>query len=206
MTPQLFAPPAYRAADPVAIVRAYPFALLTTVDAGEVHATSTPIFFERDDSTDMLVGHLARRNPHAAVLAAGQKTLVVFSGPHAYVSPRWYVEKPEVPTWDYVAAHVRGILEPIDDDAGQRAVLARTAERLEHGAADPWTLGHAPEGRVAFLLPMIRSFRIRIESIEGVTKLSQTHPASDRARIVNGLMQDDEGKAIARLIAALPDA
>lgn len=200
--PILFAPDAYKAADPAAIVRVNPFGLLTTAAPEGVHATATPIVFEHEDRTDVLVGHLARRNPHAQLLAAGQPVLVVFDGPHAYVSPRWYVEKPQVPTWDYVTAHVRGTLEPIDDEAGQRAVLERTVAITEPGP-DGWRLEDAPEGRVAMFLPMIRSFRIHVESIEGVTKLSQTHPLSDRQRVVAALRDGEDNALLARMIDAI---
>lgn len=203
--PSLFAPPAYAAAHPAQIVGDYPFAMLVTAAERGVHATSTPVFFEQDGDQEALVGHMARRNPHAAALAAGQPALAVFWGPHAYISSRWYRAKPEVPTWNYVQAHVRGVLEPIDDAEGQRAVLRRTAEMLEKKGEPPWTLEQAPEGRVDFLLPYIRSFRIRIEKIEGVTKLSQTHPPEDRVNVIQNLLAEGEGDAaeIARLMAGL---
>lgn len=203
--PSLFAPRPYAAERPAEIVDAYPFALLATPAAFGVHATSTAIFFERDGEHDALVGHMAKRNPHAQALEAGQPALAVFWGPHAYVSARWYAAKPEVPTWNYVQAHVRGVLEPIDDLEGQRAVLARTAQVLERKGERPWTLDQAPEGRVDFLLPFIRSFRIRIEKIEGATKLSQGHPAEDRVRVIEGLLAEGEAGAaeIARLMAGL---
>ena len=203
--PSLFAPPAYAAARPAEIVDGYPFALLVTPAEHGVHATSAPVFFERDGEHETLVGHMARRNPHAAALAAGQPALAVFWGPHAYVSSRWYRAKPEVPTWNYVQAHVRGVLEPVDDPEGQRQVLRRTAQVLEKKGEPPWTLDQAPEGRVDFLLPYIRSFRIRIEKIEGVTKLSQTHPPEDRLRVIEGLLSEGNGEAaeVARLMAAL---
>lgn len=204
--PSLFAPPLYAAADPSAIVEAYPFALLVTpAEGGGTHATSTAVFFERDDDRTSLVGHMARRNPHAQALAEGQSALAVFWGPHAYISSRWYSAKPEVPTWNYLQAHVRGVLEPIDDPEAQLAVLRRTAEVLERKGEPPWTLEQAPDGRVDFLLPLIRSFRIRIDRIEGVTKLSQGHPAADRLRVIDGLLAegDEGGREIARLMAAL---
>lgn len=203
--PSIFAPPIYAAARPAEIVEAYPFALLATPADYGTHATSTAVFFEREGDYGSLIGHMARRNPHAAALIAGQPALAVFWGPHAYVSSRWYREKPEVPTWNYVQAHVRGVLEPIDDPEGQLAVLRRTAEVLERKGEPPWSLDQAPEGRVDFLLPYIRSFRIRIEKIEGVTKLSQGHPAEDRVRVIQGLLAEgDEGAAeIARMMAGL---
>ena len=203
--PSLYAPPAYAAADPGAIVSEHPFALLVTAAAHGIHATSTPVFFETDGGAETLVGHMARRNPHAAALEAGQPALAVFWGPHAYVSSRWYEEKPEVPTWNYVQAHVRGTLTPIDDRDGQVAVLRRTAQVLEARGEPPWTLEDATPGRVDLLVPHIRSFRIRVERIEGVTKLSQTHPASDQRRVIAGLIAEGgpQGAEIARLMSVL---
>jgi transcriptional regulator len=201
----LYAPNAYAASDPHAIARAHPFALLVTHDGAETYATSAPIFYVADDREDVMVGHMARRNPHAAALSAGQKALAVFSGPHAYISAAWYRDRPTVPTWNYLAAHVRGRLDPIDDPGEQLSILRRTAEIMERGAAAPWTLDQAPPGRVDFLLPMIRSFRITVERVEGVTKLNQTHGPADRLRVMEQLLAGDDpgGREIARLMAQL---
>jgi transcriptional regulator len=196
---ELFVPAAYRAEDPGGIVRDYQFGLVVTADQAGIWATSAPIIFEGPDQR-ALVGHLARRNAHANAMKTGDKALVVFQGPDAYISPCWYSEKPEVPTWDYVAAHVRGTLETIDDAGELRAILAATAAQLEHGV-DGWTLESAPPGRVEMLLPQIRGFRVRITSISGASKLSQTHPPSDRRRIAAELSRLQDCSAIAELIA-----
>lgn len=116
--PSLFVPDQYAVADPAAIVREYPFALLVTVASNGIHATSIPMYFETDDTCQTLVGHMARRNQQASSLRAGQQGLAVFVGPHAYISSSWYEAKPEVPTWNFVAAHVRGTIHPIDDHGG----------------------------------------------------------------------------------------
>lgn len=155
-----------------------------------------------------MIGHMARRNPHSAALTDGQAVLAVFNGPHTYISPRWYAEKPTVPTWDYISARVRGILQPIDDDASQLAILRRTIALMESHWADPWTMEGAPEGKVAELLPMIRSFRIHIKNIDGTTKLNQTHPSGDRQRVIDGLTAMpglSEAHAIAALMRDLPE-
>jgi transcriptional regulator len=203
--PVLFAPEPFPAQDASAIVRDHPFAVLVTASAEGIHATSTPLFYETDDSRDVLVGHLARRNAHSLALRDGQTALAVFSGPNAYVSPRWYAEKPEVPTWNYLAAHVRGSISVTDDTASLRKILARTAEVMERSSHQPWTLEQAPEGRVEALLPMIRGVRLRIESVEGVTRLSQKHPPADRMRVAWNLLAsgDGDGAQIARMIAGL---
>lgn len=201
----LFAPDAYVAKDPAAIVRLYPFAQLVTMGPTDLLATSIPLFFENEGDTRTMVGHMARRNPHASALQAGQRALAIFAGPHAYISSRWYKDRPTVPTWNYVTAHVRGTIEPIDDDAAQLEILRLTARLLEQDARTPWTLEQAPPGRVDALLPGIRSLRLHVERIEGVTKLSQTHPPGDRVRVIEGLLgRNDSGShEIARWMAAL---
>lgn len=201
----LFAPPAYAAADPAAIVRRYPFAQFITTGAAGMMATAIPLYFESADNPSTLIGHMARRNPHAASLEAGQSALAIFAGPHAYISSRWYRERPTVPTWNYVVAHVRGTIEPIDDEGTQLAILRHTARIMESDSATPWTLEQAPPGRVDTLMPMIRSVRMKVERIEGVTKLSQTHPPGDRVRVMEHLLErNDEGShEIARWMAAL---
>ncbi|HEV8329919.1 MAG TPA: FMN-binding negative transcriptional regulator [Steroidobacteraceae bacterium] len=207
MTPPrlLFAPDAYAAADPVAIVRRYPFAQFISAGPTDLLATAIPLFFERDGDTATMVGHLARRNLHASALQSGQRALAIFAGPHAYISSRWYQDRPTVPTWNYVTAHVRGTIEPIDDEAAQRAILRLTARMMESDTPTPWTLEQAPPGRVDELMPRIRSLRLRVERIEGVTKLSQTHPPGDRVRVMQHLLErNDEGShEIARWMAGL---
>jgi transcriptional regulator len=202
----MYAPSAFAAADPVSIVRKYPFAHLITATADETYATPTPIFFETDDTVATLVGHMTRINPQAQSLQTGQRVLAVFPGPHTYISASWYKTLLTVPTWDYVSAQIRGRLEIIDDDEGQIKVLRRVAEVLERDNEHPWTLEQAPPGKVQQLLPRIRSFRISVERIEGVTKLNQMHPASDRMLIIQQLLarQDSDSREIARLMAHLP--
>lgn len=203
---KMYAPGAYSASDPAAIAAKYYFAHLITSVNGASFATPTPILFETDDTRSTLVGHIARANPHAQMLQPNQPALVVFSGPHTYISASWYRERPSVPTWDYVAAQVRGRLDPIDDEEGQLAVLRRVAEVAERGSENPWTIEQAPPGKVQQLLPMIRSFRITIERMEGVTKLNQTHPASDRLLVIQQLLarNDSDSREIARLMTHLP--
>ncbi|WP_153067348.1 FMN-binding negative transcriptional regulator [Steroidobacter cummioxidans] len=202
----MYAPSAYAAADPVAIVKKYPFAHLITATGEETYATPTPIFFETDDTVTTLVGHMTRINPQAQTLRNGQQVLAIFPGPHTYISASWYKTLLTVPTWDYVSAQIRGRLQVIDDDEGQLNVLRRVAEVLERDSENPWTLEQAPPGKVQQSVPRIRSFRITIERIEGVTKLNQTHPPADRLLVIQQLLArpDSDSHEIARLMAHLP--
>ncbi len=200
--PAMFVPAAYSAGDRPAmraLIGRYPFAQVTTSGPSGLWATATPLVFETDDpEDDRLLGHLARRNGHAAALDEAQHVLAIFSGPNAYVSSRWYVDRPEVPTWNYIAVQVRGTLQPIDDEAGLRTILDRTARVVDRIGLDAM-----PEGRTDKLMPYIRGFRLAITAIDGTTKLSQTHPPADRLRVIRGLLAEGDaaGREIARLMA-----
>ena len=204
---RLYAPPAYAAELPRDIVRRYPFATLVSSDpSGRPFLTQTPIYFASDaDDEPCLVGHLARNNPHADQLTDNGLAVAHFTGPHAYISASWYVERPTVPTWNYVSAQVRGRISVIDDREGQRGVLERVIALSEEFSGSNWTMNDAPDGRVEALLPHIRSFRLEIESIAGVTKLSQTHPVSDRLRVADALetRNSDDDAAIAAMIRSI---
>lgn len=201
----MYAPDAFIAADPAAIVRSYPFAVVTTWSAGKLFATCTPLFFETAGSEAIMVGHLARINPHAQAMESGQPVLATFNGPHTYISSSWYRARPSVPTWNYVAAQVRGRLETIDDAEQQLEILRHSAAITEADAAVPWTLESAPPGRVDALLPRIRAFRVHVEDISGVTKLNQIQPPSDLPLIIRELLQkrDPQATEIARMMSLL---
>jgi transcriptional regulator len=190
----MYVPPSYVARYPRDIIAAYPFATLVTATPDGPFATWVPIYFETNDPDETrLVGHMARANPHASALRTGDPTLAIFSGPHAYISASWYRERPTVPTWNYLAAQVRGPLEAIDDDIGQLAILRRSAAMAERGSPAPWQLDHAPEGRLDMLLPRIRSFRLTIARIDAAEKLNQPQPLSDRLRVIEALEQRRTG-------------
>lgn len=203
----MYVPPHYAAGDASrlrALIERYPFALLVSGGAEGCWATSLPLVYETDDPAETrLIGHLARRNGHAQALETTRAALAVFSGPNAYISSRWYIAKPEVPTWNYVAVQARGELEIFRDEETTRFVLDRTTTVVERGKPAAWTLAEAPAGRVEALLPYIVAFRLTIRQLEGVTKLSQTMPQANRLNVIRGLLASGgEGElAIARLMA-----
>lgn len=189
-THAMHVPPAY-AADAGALrawIAARPFAQLVGTGPAGLLSTATPLIFAGDgpdESVSVLVGHMARRNPHAAWLDG--PALAIFAGPNAYVSPRWYLEGPDLPTWNYVGVQVRGSVQALDGDAEARAVLERTIAVMERQRPDPWRLDEADPTRVAALLPHIRAFRFRVERMEGAMKLSQNKPGTERQNVIAGL-------------------
>lgn len=206
---EMYIPKAYRSDDPKSVIAQYPFGQLVSSSDGFPYATAVPMYIvESADDQVELVGHMARHNPHAGTLTAGQSALAIFNGPNTYISASWYEERPTVPTWNYVAAQVRGVLTPVDDDAEQLAIMRTTISRSETDSHTNWIMEHAPDGKVETLLPHIRSFRIAISRMDAVTKLSQTHPVGDQKRVITALEAGGEVQAqeIARFMRdLLPD-
>jgi transcriptional regulator len=163
------------------VMRAHAFAVLFGPDSnGSPAATHLPLIVKDAGPHGVIEGHFAKANPHWHSLA-GQETLVVFSGPHAYVSPTLYSEPLSVPTWNYVAVHACGTLELVEDDASKDGLLKDLIALHEPAYADHWR--GLPEGYRRTMLAGIVGFRISIARIEGKLKISQNRPADDRARI-----------------------
>lgn len=181
----MYVPSPFSADDPWAIVRAFPFATLIALPSGE--AAHVPLLLE-DDRT--LTGHVARPSALARELSAGAPLLAVFSGPHAYVSPFDYDEAGDdpgrhVPTWNYVAAHVRGTAQPIDDPGAVRALLGRLSARFDGRG---WTDARLPEAYRDGLLGGIVAFRLTPRVVEGKEKLGQNRAPEHRRAAARALM------------------
>ncbi|MBU6415816.1 MAG: FMN-binding negative transcriptional regulator [Xanthomonadaceae bacterium] len=138
-----------------------------------------------------LVGHLARYNPQWRVPADGAAALVVFQGPHAYVSPSWYPGKRDdprqVPTWDYLAVEARGRLVTFDDEARLHELLVKLTDRNEASLEHRWHVSDAPDDYVRKEMHHIIGIELRIESLIGRYKLSQNRNAADREGARAGL-------------------
>lgn len=143
-------------------------------------ATHLPLVVRDEGAHGLLEGHFAKANRQWSALA-GQETLVIFAGPHGYVSPALYEEELSVPTWNYVAVHAWGRAELVDDEAEKDALLKRLIAEHEPGFAERWR--GQPEGFRRSMLAGIVGFRMRIERIEGKFKLSQNRSETDRGRV-----------------------
>ncbi|HVN94572.1 MAG TPA: FMN-binding negative transcriptional regulator [Terracidiphilus sp.] len=150
--------------------------------AGDEHAVAThlPLVIKDEGEHGIIEGHFAKANPHWRALA-GRETLVVFSGPHAYVSPTLYVEELSVPTWNYIAIHARGVLSLVEDDAGKEALLGGLIGANEPAYLDRWRA--LPDGYRRTMLAGIVGFRIPIASIDGKFKLSQNRKPEERRNV-----------------------
>lgn len=186
----------------LAFARQRGFGLLSINGAEGPLAAHVPFLLDAEGEQAEL--HLARSNPIArAGLPA--PALIAIAGPDAYVSPDWYGPHDQVPdqvpTWNYVAVHLRGTLEPLPDEALRPHADALSAEHEGRILGKrPWTSAKMSEGAMPRMMRMILPFRFRIAAVDGTWKLNQNKPPEVRARAAAALAQGD---AAARAIAAL---
>jgi transcriptional regulator len=176
------------------------FGLLTTQANGRLVASHLPLLLEPDASPQgHLIGHMARANPQWRQVDG--EVLVVFSGPHAYISPAWYEAEGTVPTWNYVAVHAYGTLQIIQERGALLEILRKSVQIYEGARAKPWSFDESGP-HIEALLKAIVGFRIEIKSLEGKWKLSQNQPEERRRRVIRALSEqaDDDARAIAALM------
>lgn len=192
--------PQHFAGDPAAIdeiVAAHDFALLVTAGEAGPEATHLPLLLDRTRGPHgTLLGHLARANPHAEALD-GRAALAVFSGPHGYVSPRWYASAPAVPTWNYVAVHVHGRARVVRDKARLVELVDALSRRYEGDG--PWSVAGLPERFLAGMVEGIVGLEIEVERIDAKFKLSQNRPPGDRRNVVAELERGGDAAIVAAM-------
>jgi transcriptional regulator len=188
------------------LVNAYPFGILVTAPEGIPFVSHLPFLFEQSSGSDgKLLGHMARANSQWQHFASGSEVLVVFQGPHAYISPSWY-SSPGVPTWNYAVVHVRGKPHLIEDESILESQITKLTHIHESGMPCPWKPEPAGERREK-LLGMIVGFEIEITDIQGKFKLSQNRPIEDQRRVVEELSHSSSQTeiAVARLMSGVID-
>jgi transcriptional regulator len=168
------------------------FALFVTPDAdGIPQATHLPVSYDPDKGRNgTIYAHMAKANDHWQ-LFDGNPTLVVFSGPHTYVSPRFYDTTINVPTWNYVAVHAYGQPKILNEAADVLGVLKTLSAENEQGRNDPWDVSEVPENKLHALMNVIVAFEIPIERLEAKAKLGQNKKAEDKAALSAALSKTE---------------
>jgi transcriptional regulator len=153
----------------------YPFATLLSASGGDI--THLPLI-SREDGT--IEGHMARNNPHCEAIKREDAAIAIFHGPHAYISPTWYVtSKDAVPTWNYAVVHVHGMLRPVESDTGLKDHLYRLVEKFESGKTPRYHMSDVSEEYLTRLLGYIVGFSMEITRVEAKFKLGQNRTQQD---------------------------
>ncbi|MBW3510356.1 FMN-binding negative transcriptional regulator [Janthinobacterium sp. NKUCC06_STL] len=157
----------------------------------------------------ILRAHVARANPLWRTAGGNDECMVIFQGPHAYITPAWYAEKQrsgkEVPTFNYAVVHAHGPLRAIDDAAWLLGLVERLTARHEAGLATPWRVSDAPAGYIEKLLKAIVGIEIPLTRLTGKWKLGQNRTQEDQATMARELAHDSQpgaAQALGALIAA----
>lgn len=197
----MYAPPYNQPADraeTVAFMREHGFALLVTGTGGALHASHLPVHVEERGEALTLGMHMAKANAQWREFF-DDEVLVVFSGPHAYVSPRWYAQRERVPTWNYAAVHAYGKVALLDAPEAKQEAQARLV-----AAYDPeWAAGYRAlsPAYLRDMLDGIVAFEVRVTRLETRWKLSQNRGREEQERIAAALEKSDDSAV--RALAAL---
>jgi len=173
--------------------------LAVNADVGPILSHIPFLLADDAKSADL---HLVRSNP---IVRLGEtKAVIAVTGPDAYISPDWYGVDDQVPTWNYVAVHLRGTLVPLASDE-MHAMLDRQSAAYEQQLAPkrPWTTAKMSDDAMQRMLRQILPFRLHIDKIDGTWKLGQNKPNDVRERaaekVATGL--GNELNALAGLMA-----
>ena len=149
---------------------------------------------------------MAKANPQWKH-ADGQTSLAIFHGPHTYISPGWLEAKNTVPTWNYVAVHVRGVIRLEHNRGALREIVRDFVDFYEAAKPPAWKMETADPDFIDSLLDAIVGFTIDIEQIEGKWKLNQNHDAERRKKIIHALQEagSENQTQIAKLMAETLD-
>lgn len=172
------------------------FAALISHDDSDLTATHLPLAFEREGNLAYLRGHLARPNQQWRTFNPTQNVLAIFTGPHAYVSARWYSHL-NVPTWNYIAVHVYGKPRLITEDDELYAMLKRLVDKYE-ATAPPgmrYRMENLPPGFVLKQMHGLVGIEIKIERIEAKVKLSQNRNEQDYNNVIAELEKSPDETA-----------
>jgi transcriptional regulator len=197
----MYSPPYNRLddrAELIGFMRANSFVVLVTGTGGALHASHLPAQVGVQGDRIVLDMHMARNNPQWREFF-DEEALVVFSGPHAYVSPRWYEEKERVPTWNYAAVHAYGIPRLVHE----RSAKYESQRRLV-AALDPQWLPKFDALRAEYVTNMLEgivNFEIEVTRLETRWKLSQNRTRSEQELIAAQLAASSDSSE--RALAAL---
>lgn len=179
------------------LIRRHSFGTLVSRVEGELFATHLPFLLDPEHGPHgTLCAHMARANPHWQAFAEDPEVMVLFQGPHAYVSPTWYATPVAVPTWNYAAVHAYGRATLIDDPKALRSLVDETVDEYESGYDSPWSTKALDETFTTKLLENIVGFEIPIDRLKGKLKFNQNRSAADREGVIAALTRQGDPQSL----------
>lgn len=173
------------------------FTTVVSCSAGLPIATHVPLrLVESADGTAKLQGHMAKANQHWPLFEHDARSLVIFSGPHSYVSPRWY-DHVNVPTWNYIAVHVYGKPRLVTIEKELHELLKGLVDRYEGDTEGEqrYTIEGLPDDFLQSQMKGIVGFEILVDEVQASFKLSQNRDQKNYENVIAELRKSDDQKA-----------
>lgn len=173
-----------------ALVASFPFAHLVSPMSRGLLTTPLPLLLERESGgAYTLVGHFARSNPHVEELERFPTALVIFMGPQGYISPSWFSDRTQAPTWNYATVRM-SVSVAIDRSPGAAdEAVNKLTKHMEQGRAHAWS-GAEMGQRFDRLLPHVIAFQAKVLDVQAKFKLSQKERADVLAEAVDGTIRE----------------
>ncbi len=181
----MYIPKLYREEDReiiLAFLRQNDFPALVTYDGEKPVATHLPVEIEEHEDRMTIYGHMSRANPQWKTFGE-QEALLIFQGPHTYISPRWY-NHVNVPTWNYMIVHVYGKVRLVEGKE-LYSLLSRLVKK--HETNSPYRLEGLPEAFVEKEIRGVVGFAMAVARIEAAYKLSQNRNEQDYENVIREL-------------------
>ena len=174
-------------------INANNFADLVTNRGGTIISNKVPFLF--DEGENMLYGHFSRANTQLIDLEKNENVLVIFSGAHSYISPRWYVSNNMVPTWNFQTVQVRG-KSSIISNSKLISMLDKLSNFHESDSEKPWSIDEVDSKKLDYMLKAIVGFKIEMSEVKFKSKMSQNRGEADRNSLIKALKKQDSKNAI----------
>jgi transcriptional regulator len=166
------------------------FAFVDLVTAAPtLRITHIPVWLDRTvGAYGTIHGHISRHNPQSATFDGRQTGVIVFHGPHGYISPTWYAKTGNVvPTWNFAVVHATGKLRPVESKQGLNDTLAKLITKFETYEGTNYDFTKLDDSYKYGLMAGIIGFEMEIELLEGKFKLGQDRSPADKESLLKKL-------------------
>lgn len=175
------------------LIEEHNFGIIFSQHQDQPEATHLPFLVHRQKGKQgTLIAHFAKANKHWKKLDEAKDVLVVFQGPHSYISPAWYKNRAEVPTWNYATVHVFGKPKVIEDAAELNKMVKELTHFHEDQENTGWKLDEVPKKDYNTDLKAIVGLEIEISKMEGKFKFNQNKSDKDQKSVIANM--DDLGR------------
>lgn len=179
----------------IAFMKENSFALITGIGVNYPVATQIPLAVKITDNKIFLHGHLMRKTDHHLAFEKNSNVLVLFTGPHCFVSASWYTDPHMGSTWNYMTVHAKGKITFTDEEGTRNAVKALSDKYA--GTSSQSAFDNLPKEYIDHMVKAIVGFTIEVEELDNVFKLSQNRDDASQRNIIEQLRKRGDANSVA---------